>query len=188
MERAVKVKASVITSDPYQERDLVMPDVNTCTRKAAKEAYEMAGVGPEAIDLVELHDCFVGVSELAKCAPSKLRNATEFLGWRRRCKQGSSEERRGEGARCGGRSARDNRSARDVRSDGAAKGGARTTDAGQPLRYTKNRRFWTRNPPIRAKITRIGRFWMQLSTWRLRKSGSFSVDFRDFADFARWGP
>ena len=35
-----------------------MPDVNTCTRKAAKEAYEMAGVGPEDIDLVELHDCF----------------------------------------------------------------------------------------------------------------------------------
>ena len=58
MERAVKVKASVITSDPYQQRDLVMPDVNTCTRKAAKEAYEMAGVGPEDIDLVELHDCF----------------------------------------------------------------------------------------------------------------------------------
>ncbi len=58
MQRAVKVRASVITSDPYQERDLVMPDVNTCTRKAAKEAYEMAGVGPEDINLVELHDCF----------------------------------------------------------------------------------------------------------------------------------
>ena len=58
MERVVKVKASIISSDPYQERDLVMPDVNTCTRKAAKEAYEMAGVGPEDIDLVELHDCF----------------------------------------------------------------------------------------------------------------------------------
>jgi len=58
MKRAVKVRASVITSDPYQERDLVMPDVNTCTRKAAKEAYEMAGVGAEDIDLVELHDCF----------------------------------------------------------------------------------------------------------------------------------
>ena len=58
MDRLVKVRASVITSDPVQERDLVMPDVNTCTRNAAKEAYEMAGVGPEDIDLVELHDCF----------------------------------------------------------------------------------------------------------------------------------
>ena len=58
MDRVVKVKASVITSDPYQERDLVMPDVNTCTRKAAKEAYARAGVGPEDIALVELHDCF----------------------------------------------------------------------------------------------------------------------------------
>ncbi|MCZ6462957.1 MAG: thiolase family protein [Proteobacteria bacterium] len=58
MDRAVRVRASVLTSDPWQERDLVMPDVNTCTRAAAKAAYEMAGVGPEDIDLVELHDCF----------------------------------------------------------------------------------------------------------------------------------
>jgi acetyl-CoA acyltransferase len=56
--RAVKVRASVLTSDPWQERDLVMPDVNTCTRIAAKTAYEMAGLGPEDVDLVELHDCF----------------------------------------------------------------------------------------------------------------------------------
>jgi acetyl-CoA acyltransferase len=58
MKRAVRVRASVLTSDPWQERDLVMPDVNTCTRMAAKKAYETAGVGPEDIDLVELHDCF----------------------------------------------------------------------------------------------------------------------------------
>ena len=58
MNRAVKVRASVLTSDPWQERDLVMPDVNTCTRLAAKQAYEMAGVGPEDVDLIELHDCF----------------------------------------------------------------------------------------------------------------------------------
>ena len=58
MHRAVRVKASVLTSDPYTDRDLVMPDVNAVTRRAAKEAYEMAGVGPEDIDLVELHDCF----------------------------------------------------------------------------------------------------------------------------------
>jgi acetyl-CoA acetyltransferase len=56
--RAVKVRASVLTSDPFTTRDLVMPDVNTCTRLAAKQAYEMAEVGPEDVDLVELHDCF----------------------------------------------------------------------------------------------------------------------------------
>ena len=58
MKRAVRVAASVLTSDPWQERDLVMPDVNTCTRRAAQQAYEMAGVGAEDVDLVELHDCF----------------------------------------------------------------------------------------------------------------------------------
>jgi acetyl-CoA acetyltransferase len=58
LRRAVRVAASVLTSDPWTERDLVMPDVNTCTRRAAAQAYEMAGIGPEDLDLVELHDCF----------------------------------------------------------------------------------------------------------------------------------
>jgi acetyl-CoA acyltransferase len=58
MARAVRVKASVLASDPYTDRDLVMPDVNAVTRIAAKKAYEMAGCGPEDINLVELHDCF----------------------------------------------------------------------------------------------------------------------------------
>jgi acetyl-CoA acyltransferase len=58
LKRAVRVKASVLTSDPWTDRDLVMPDVNTCTRLAAKKAYEMAGIGPEDLSLVELHDCF----------------------------------------------------------------------------------------------------------------------------------
>jgi acetyl-CoA acetyltransferase len=58
MKRAVRVKASILTSDPWQERDLVLPDVNTCTRAAARQAYEMAAIGPDDLDLVELHDCF----------------------------------------------------------------------------------------------------------------------------------
>lgn len=58
LQRAVKVRASALTSDPWTERDLVMPDVNTCTREAARQAYEMAGIGPEDLNLVELHDCF----------------------------------------------------------------------------------------------------------------------------------
>jgi acetyl-CoA acetyltransferase len=56
--RAVKVSASVLTSDPWQDACQVLPDVNTLTRLAARQAYEKAGVGPEDLDLVELHDCF----------------------------------------------------------------------------------------------------------------------------------
>ncbi|MFQ5697795.1 MAG: thiolase family protein [Myxococcota bacterium] len=58
MGRAVRVAASVMTSDRYTERDLTMPDVNTCTREAAQQAYETAGIDPSDVDLVELHDCF----------------------------------------------------------------------------------------------------------------------------------
>jgi acetyl-CoA acyltransferase len=57
-QRAVKVSASVITSDPWQESCQILPDVNTLTRLAATKAYEAAGVSPEDLDLVELHDCF----------------------------------------------------------------------------------------------------------------------------------
>ena len=56
--RAVKVSASVLTTDPWEESCQVLPDVNTLTRNAARTAYEQAGVGPEDLDLVELHDCF----------------------------------------------------------------------------------------------------------------------------------
>ncbi|HEY4019766.1 MAG TPA: thiolase family protein [Pseudonocardiaceae bacterium] len=56
--RAVKVSASVLTSDPWQPGCQVLPDVNTLTRIAASTAYEQAGLGPEDLDLVELHDCF----------------------------------------------------------------------------------------------------------------------------------
>src|SRR6202040_1475790 len=49
--RAVKVSASVLTTDPWQEACQVLPDVNTLTRNAAKQAYELAGVAPEYLDL-----------------------------------------------------------------------------------------------------------------------------------------
>ncbi|MDA1076731.1 MAG: thiolase family protein [Proteobacteria bacterium] len=76
MDRAIKVRASILTSDPWQERDLVMPDVNSCTRKAAAAAYEMAGLGPDDIDLVELHDCFATAEilhyeNLGLCGPGE---------------------------------------------------------------------------------------------------------------------
>ncbi|MCU1463718.1 MAG: thiolase family protein [Acidimicrobiales bacterium] len=56
--RAVKITASIMTTDPWQEACQVLPDVNTLTRNAAQQAYEQAGIGPDDLDLVELHDCF----------------------------------------------------------------------------------------------------------------------------------
>ncbi len=56
--RAVKIAASVLTTDPWEEACQVLPNVNTLTRNAATQAYEKAGIGPEDLDLVELHDCF----------------------------------------------------------------------------------------------------------------------------------
>ena len=72
--RAVKISASVLTSDPWQEACQVLPDINTLTRQAAATAYEQAGIGPEDLDLVELHDCFataelVHYDNLQLCEP-----------------------------------------------------------------------------------------------------------------------
>ncbi len=79
--RAVKVAASVLTTDPYVEGSHVLPDVNTCTRNAANKAYEIAGIGPEDLDLVELHDCFATAEllhydNLGLCEPG---GAADFL-------------------------------------------------------------------------------------------------------------
>lgn len=58
MGRAVKVRASVMSSNPFEERQLAMPDFSSATRLAAQQAYERAGLGAADVDLVELHDCF----------------------------------------------------------------------------------------------------------------------------------
>lgn len=58
LSRAVRIRASALTSDPYEPRNPVMFDANSVTRLAAAQAYEMAGMGPGDLDLVELHDCF----------------------------------------------------------------------------------------------------------------------------------
>ncbi|MBM3658017.1 MAG: thiolase family protein [Actinobacteria bacterium] len=72
--RAVKISAAVMTTDPYDPSGFAHPDVNTLTRNAADRAYEQAGIGPEDLDLVELHDCFataelVHYDNLRLCAP-----------------------------------------------------------------------------------------------------------------------
>lgn len=53
-----RVAASILTSDPYTDRDLTLPDVNTLTKRAVRQAYETAGIGPKDVSLTELHDCF----------------------------------------------------------------------------------------------------------------------------------
>ncbi len=72
--RSVKISASVLTTDPYVESGQMQPDVNTLTRNAAQTAYEQAGVCPEDLSLVELHDCFataelIHYDNLGLCEP-----------------------------------------------------------------------------------------------------------------------
>ena len=79
--RAVKISASVLTTDPWTERGQVQPDVNTLTRNAADKAYERSGVDPQDLDLVELHDCFATAEllhydNLRLCEPG---GAGEFI-------------------------------------------------------------------------------------------------------------
>jgi acetyl-CoA acyltransferase len=74
--RAVKISASILTTDPWEEACQVLPNVNTLTRNAAQQAYAQAGVGPEDLDLVELHDCFataelVHYDNLMLCEPGE---------------------------------------------------------------------------------------------------------------------
>ena len=77
----MKISASVLTTDPWTEGGESQPDVNTLTRNAADQAYEHAGVGPEDLDLVELHDCFataelIHYDNLRLCEPG---GAGEFI-------------------------------------------------------------------------------------------------------------
>ena len=59
--RAVRVVSSALTSDiDEQTRNMHTLEI---MERAAKEAYERAGLGPKDLDVVETHDCFT-VSEL----------------------------------------------------------------------------------------------------------------------------
>jgi acetyl-CoA acetyltransferase len=58
MDRAIRVRATAIASDPWQQRDPIMPDINSATRLAVDNAYAMSSIAPADIHLVELHDCF----------------------------------------------------------------------------------------------------------------------------------
>jgi benzoylsuccinyl-CoA thiolase BbsB subunit len=59
---AVRITASEVTSGIYTNgyRDMTWAEL---TARGAREAYEMAGVGPEDIDVAEIHDAFT-IAEL----------------------------------------------------------------------------------------------------------------------------
>jgi len=59
---AVRIRASVLHSGTVAEgyRNMIAPEI---TRDSARDAYEMAGVGPDDMDVIELHDAF-SIAEL----------------------------------------------------------------------------------------------------------------------------
>jgi len=68
-----RVRASVVRSGTFDlgERDIVRPDI---TARTSAAAYELAAVGPDDLDVVELHDAFsiaelLYTEELGLCAP-----------------------------------------------------------------------------------------------------------------------
>lgn len=58
MDRAIRVRASELTSNPFTPEADALTDFNQVTRMCANAAYQRAGIGPEDIALIELHDCF----------------------------------------------------------------------------------------------------------------------------------
>ncbi|WER48041.1 thiolase family protein [Cupriavidus sp. WKF15] len=60
--RPVKVLASVVVSGLREQADDDILDAEI-TARAARQAYEQAGLGPEDVDVVELHDAFT-IAEL----------------------------------------------------------------------------------------------------------------------------
>lgn len=62
IEKPIKVAAAVVRSGPYHNRprDITGDDI---TEQTSEQLYEESGIGPEDVDIVELHDAFT-IAEL----------------------------------------------------------------------------------------------------------------------------
>jgi acetyl-CoA acetyltransferase len=61
LRRSVTIGGQALTTDlpsTYDTRDMIRVVGFDMTQTAAKSAYEQAGIGPDDIDVIELHDCF----------------------------------------------------------------------------------------------------------------------------------
>jgi acetyl-CoA acetyltransferase len=57
--RSVEIAAQAMTTDTDASKlDLINLVGADMTRRAARQVYDAAGIGPEDVDVVELHDCF----------------------------------------------------------------------------------------------------------------------------------
>ncbi|MGJ7509764.1 lipid-transfer protein [Variovorax sp. GT1P44] len=61
LDRSVRIKAQAMTTDrpvTFEARDMREVVGFSMAQAAARQVYDAAGVGPQDIDVVELHDCF----------------------------------------------------------------------------------------------------------------------------------
>ena len=59
--RAVEILAMAMTTDfasSFDEKSMIKMVGADMTKAAARKVYELSGIGPEQVDVVELHDCF----------------------------------------------------------------------------------------------------------------------------------
>ncbi len=61
LDRSVRIRAQAMTTDfpsTFEAHDMRQVVGLDMTREAARQVYEAAGIGPEDVQVVELHDCF----------------------------------------------------------------------------------------------------------------------------------
>jgi len=61
LDKSVRIKAQAMTTDTpltFEARDMREVVGFSMTREAARQVYEAAGIAPQDVDVVELHDCF----------------------------------------------------------------------------------------------------------------------------------